>query len=169
VSSKSRRVQRGGPEWQGRVDAYMVEVRDRVARFGWAIQGVFDNETGLNFAYTVGLTARRQPELVATGAIAIEYLSKILNAAAPLNVTGNQTEVTVTNEDGEHPVVLRVRAVTANSPNFRLGTARRLYGSLRVAAVQLLWPSDDGTYPDDDAWDPGIHGRQPLLPARARR
>ena len=150
------------------MDEHTVQVRKIIAEAGWAVQGVFATEPGhVNFAYTVGLTERRLPELIATGAFRIEFLATLLNAAAPLDITDDRTEVALPGSgDDAGEVVVRVRPVTAAHSTFGLGMARRMFGQHRVRAVQLLWPSDDGIYPDDAAWPLVLHGPQPLLPPR---
>jgi hypothetical protein len=43
---------------------YLDYIRDTITRFGWAVQGVQRDKIHPPWAYTVGLTPHRRPELV---------------------------------------------------------------------------------------------------------
>ncbi len=46
---------------------YLSHLRGLIDEFGWAVQGVERDRIHPPWAYTVGLTAYRRPELVVTG------------------------------------------------------------------------------------------------------
>jgi Domain of unknown function (DUF4262) len=46
---------------------YLGYMRGTISRFGWAVQGVHGDKIHSPWAYTVGLTPYRRPELVVTG------------------------------------------------------------------------------------------------------
>lgn len=70
----------------GRMEAVREQVRSIIFDEGYTIVPVFDNETGVNFAYTVGLTLRDLPELGASGRFPLEVLGGFVNHFAGLSM-----------------------------------------------------------------------------------
>ena len=69
---------------------YLEHLRDLIARFGWAVQGVERDRVHPPWAYTVGLTPNGRPELVVTGLplgratrLLNDVASHVLHATAP--------------------------------------------------------------------------------------
>jgi hypothetical protein len=55
---------------------------ERIAEYGYTLQQVFDNESGVNFVHTVGLTAQAGLEVIAIAALPIDILSGIVAKVA---------------------------------------------------------------------------------------
>ncbi|WGW11668.1 DUF4262 domain-containing protein [Saxibacter everestensis] len=114
-------------------------MRDMVARFGVAIQSIYDDDPP--FAYTVGLTLRKHPEIAIIG-LSMQRSFPILNEMAEW-VLGHGHVV-------EAGMTCRVQGldfefvdVIARSECFL--TAHRFYGK-RVNGLQAIW-----TDPHEDA------------------
>jgi Domain of unknown function (DUF4262) len=156
------RVERGSAEWWARVEAHTVDIRERIAEFGFVIQPVFGlAATDVNFAYTIGLTGQGRPELVCLGPTP-EGCALLLGGVAPLDTAGDEVTLPAM---GDTPALrLRLRLVDAAAGGYPLAMASRVYGRARIAAKQVLWPDDEGAYPGDAGWtNDGFP--QPLLPA----
>jgi hypothetical protein len=158
-------VERGSPEWQRRVAAHLDEIRAGIAANGFIIQPVFSaaGQPGFQWAYTIGLTEQCRPELACTGLPAeacAALLAHVVNVDA--DVGGDVLHLPA---EGDTPAVtFKLRAVQTMGADYPLGMAVRIYGADLVRAVQLVWPDDDGLYPDDPRWDENRLGPQPLLP-----
>jgi hypothetical protein len=140
---------------------YLDYMRGLVTRLGWAVQGVERDKIHPPWAYTVGLTPHRRPELVATGmplAEATRLLNDVaahlMHAAAP--APGEQIPL----RGG--PLIEIVRVA---QPAAHLVTAVELYGT-RLRALQLVHADDRGHWPWDAGYR-GVRGGQPVLGARA--
>lgn len=130
--------------------AYLRDVRNVVAKHGWMVQGVAPRvgDTGVSFAYTVGLTAAGHPELIIVGLpveIAYDLLENAAQRATDTTINAGDTL------DGIATAPLRVAAVDDLGP---VSVARQLYPG-RVKLLQLLWPDKDGAYPGDPTWSLG--------------
>lgn len=141
---------------------YLDYMRGLIARFGWAVQGVERDKIHPPWAYTMGLTPRRRPELVVTGmplAEATDLLNDVaahvMHAAAP--------------QPGEQ-IPLRggplIEIVKVAQPSAHLVMAVELYGT-RLRALQLVHADDRGHWPWDAGYR-GVRGGQPVLGIRAR-
>lgn len=140
--------------YEQRLDAYDRQSLAVIDEHGWMIQGVFDNDGGPGFAYTVGLTPAGLPELVMSG-LDHNTMATLLNAAAKRSLS---EEVKVGDLlDGIASVGLRV----VGAPGAEVNMARHLYGGSTVQALQLVWPDKAGAYPGDDDWSLG--GLQPIF------
>lgn len=133
-------------ERDARMQAYLLTCRETIARHGWMIQGVFPTEEspGVEFSYTVGLTAAGLPELVISG-LPMNLAGTLLNDAARLSLA---TAV----EPGD--TITTIASVAFNviaAPKAEIGLARRLCGE-HAKALQLIWPDDRGHYPGEAGW-----------------
>jgi hypothetical protein len=133
------------------------ELRQLIARHGWAVRHVVDADPARCFSYTVGLTAHLHPEVVMTG-LPPQVAHTFLNIAGHLVVREHGhlaagEETTALAEGRAFPVI----AVTDTSG---LTAAADLYGDVR--AVQVVWTDSRGHLPwDEDYANPP--GSQPLL------
>lgn len=140
--------------------SYDARVRGLIAEHGWAVQGVFPttDAPGVPFAYTVGLTAQRLPELVIYG-LAPAAAHPILNIAA----TRMRDEGPLTPGEPVSRVIdgfdVAVREVSDPTD---LAMARRFYGA--VQALQLVWPDAHGRFP----WHTGYEGPRDAQPLTGR-
>lgn len=136
-----------------------------IADHGWMVQAVEGTRTRPPFAYTVGLTGYRLPELVVTGKRAAPACS-LLNVVAG-HVLG---EAPVEVQPGEvmHLGPVRLEAVHVPHPAAHLFVALELYGPA-VRAVQMVWYDDRGRSPWEVGHRAGRGGQPVLGPRSARR
>ncbi len=137
---------------------YLNHMRDLIACYGWAVQGVERDRIHPPWAYTLGLTSVRRPELVVTGmpiaramGLLNDVASHVLHAAAPR--PGERIPL-----DGG-PLI---EFVEVSEPAARLVTTVELYGT-GIRALQIVHADDRGHWP----WEVGYRGVQPVLGLRA--
>jgi hypothetical protein len=127
---------------------------------GWAVQGVERDGRHPPWAYTVGLTPHRRPELVITG-MGLTRATQVLNgmavhllhAAAP--------------EPGTQMALLGgplVEVVRVSAPWAHLNMAVEFYGQ-RIRGLQLVHADKRERWPWDRAYQ-GVCGGQPVLGTR---
>jgi hypothetical protein len=146
---------------------YQDHLRLLIARYGWAVQGVEREGAHPPWAYTVGLTARRRPELVVTG-MGLVRATRVLNGVAAhlMHAEAPRPGTQAKLRDG--PLV---EIVGVAVPWAHLHTAVGFYGR-GIRALQLVHADDRGHWPWD-RWYRGVRGGQPILgvrePAERRR
>jgi hypothetical protein len=139
----------------------LEHMRDLIACYGWAVQGIERDRVHPPWAYTVGLTSNGRPELVVTGLplgratrLLNDVASHVLHAAAP--------------RPGEQ-IPLRggpmIEIVKIAEPAAHLVTAIELYGP-GIQALQLVHADDRGHWPWEVGYR-GVRGGQPVLGVRA--
>jgi hypothetical protein len=140
---------------------YLDHMQGLIDRFGWAVVGVADDGVHPPWAYTLGLTPLRRPELVVTG-LPLPRATWLLNEVGlyvlDTKVPRPGDEVLV--EGGPLLEVVRVA-----QPSAHLLTAVEFYGP-GIQALQLVYADDGGNWP----WDAGFRGHkggQPVLGLRA--
>jgi Domain of unknown function (DUF4262) len=142
-------------------DDYLDYVSGIIAEQGWAVQGVERDRIHPPWAYTVGLTAHGEPELVVTGlpvrraaGLLNDVAVHVLHAAAP--------------RPGEQ-IAMRggplIEIVKVSVPSAHLVTAVDVYGP-RLRALQVVHADDRGHWPWDTGYR-GVRGGQPVLGSRA--
>ena len=138
---------------------YFDLVREVIDRQGWFIQGVERERWRPGFAYTVGLTGLRLPELLVTG-MADRDAADLLNGVAHRMVCHDEH----LDAGAQHawPGPIRAEIVEVAEPTVHLVMAHRLYGPA-IRAVQLVRADDRGRWP----WEVGFRGNQPVLGPRA--
>jgi hypothetical protein len=138
-------------------DDYLDHVREKIARFGWAIQHVEGDRIHPPWSYTVGLTMYDEPELVVTG-LPMNRASALLHIVAkhpmPANLPrpGQQLRLI----DGPTIQIIQVAEPTAH-----LHMAVELFGP-GIGALQVVHADGRGHWP----WEPGYRGGpggQPVL------
>lgn len=135
---------------QQRMRAYLSNVVEGVARYGWIVQGVFPTEPGhYGFAYTVGLAAKGHPELISFG-LPVEVAQDVLNDLAGRTLAGQTIAPGLPLYDVivGHPV----RFLEVREPTEHLGMSSLLYGSTEqpVRALQVVFPDRHGRWPWED-------------------
>jgi hypothetical protein len=147
---------------------YRDHMRSLIAMYGWAVQGVERDGIHPPWAYTVGLTPHRRPELVVTG-MGLNRATEVLNGVAAhlLHAEAPEPGTQAVLLDG--PLIEVVRVAT---PWAHLNMAVELYGR-RIRGLQLVHADKRGRWPWDDAYQ-GVRGGQPVLgprepPERRRR
>jgi Domain of unknown function (DUF4262) len=139
---------------------YQNHLRQLIDAHGWAVQGVERDGIRPPWAYTVGLTQYRRPELVVTG-MGLTRATGVLNGVAAhvlhAEPPGPGTQAVLT--DG--PLV---EVVTVDAPWAHLHEAVALYGN-RIRGLQLVHADKRGRWPWDRAYQ-GVRGGQPVLGRR---
>jgi hypothetical protein len=135
-------------------------LRRLIDTFGWAVQGVERDGMHPPWAYTVGLTAHRRPELVITG-LGLTRAIKVLNGVAAHLVHADAPEpgTQVALVDGPLVEIVKVAVPWAH-----LNMAVEFYGR-RIRGLQLAHADDRGHWPWDH-WYRGVPGGQPILGTR---
>ncbi len=147
---------------------YQDHMRQLIGTFGWVVQGVERDGVHPPWAYTVGLTPHRRPELVITG-MGLTRATEVLNGVAAhlLHAEAPEPGTQAALRDGPLVEVVRVTAPWAH-----LNLAVEFYGQ-RIRGLQLVHADKRGRWPWDDAYQ-GVRGGQPVLgprepPERRRR
>jgi hypothetical protein len=136
------------------IDRYLGYVRDKIATDGWAVQFVEGREMYIGqhhiieppIAYSVGLTARQQPELIVIGDLPPDMLAGVINCA--IHNAEEFDEVYADGYVGEHvlqdyPVIFR--AVADECAQRIALVSQRLYGNVRL--LQMFLPDENGHFP----------------------
>lgn len=136
---------------------YLDQLRRVIAGHGWAVQGIERDGIHPPWAYTVGLTAFGQPELVATG-LPHQSSVHLLNAMGEhlLHALGIKLGESAELSDGQIIQFLNVAEPTAH-----LEMAVELFGP-RIRALQVVHADDRGRWPWECGYR-GVRGGQPIL------
>jgi len=139
---------------------YHEHLREVIATFGWAVQGVERDGRHPPWAYTVGLTGYRKPELVVTG-MGLTRAAEVLNGVAAhlVHAAAPEPGTQATLIDGPLIEVVRV-----DVPWAHLKLAVELYNN-RIRALQLVHADKRGRWPWDSQYQ-GARGGQPILGTR---
>jgi hypothetical protein len=141
-------------------DDYRDHFRQLISVYGWAVQGVQRDGIHPPWAYTVGLTQYRRPELVVTG-LGLSRATAMLNGVAAhlahAEAPAPGTQATLTGG----PLVEVVRV---ESPWAHLNMAVEFYGR-GIRGLQLVHADKRGRWPWDRAYQ-GTRGGQPVLGRR---
>ena len=129
---------------------YQDHLRQLIDTFGWAVQGVERDGIHPPWAYTVGLTPHRRPELVITG-MGLTRATQVLNGVAAhlLHAAAPEPGTQAALLDGPLVEVVRVAAPWAH-----LNMAVEFYGR-RIRGLQLVHADKRGRWP----WDQRVPGR----------
>ena len=129
---------------------YTDHIRQLINARGWAVQGVERDGIHPPWAYTVGLTPHRRPELVITG-MGLTRATQVLNGVAAhlLHAAAPEPGTQAVLLDGPLVEVVRVAAPWAH-----LNMAVEFYGQ-RIRGLQLVHADKRGRWP----WDPRVPGR----------
>jgi len=138
-----------------------------IARVGWAVLGIPEDDEGPGYAFTIGLyRAFAYPEVVLFG-LPWEVTYGFLNNIGAAVKGGKRYEA------GEeyHDLAVGYPAafVAVDRGHYReyLGTAGWFYRGWDFPAVQLVYPDRHGAYPWDAGTAPGYWRRQPVLGQRS--
>jgi Domain of unknown function (DUF4262) len=147
---------------------YTEHMRQLIAAYGWAVQGVERDGIHPPWAYTVGLTEHQRPELVITG-MGLTRATGVLNGVAAhlLHAEAPEPGTQALLLDGPLIEIVRVAVPWAH-----LNVAVELYGN-RIRALQLVHADTRENWPWDSRYQ-GVRGGQPILgtrepPERRRR
>lgn len=144
------------------MEDYIAKLDAIIEKHGYAVQSVMDNPS---MSYTVGLTDLCLPELVMVG-VPIPSMQAIINeAVARMQSTQPFAPGQLQSELANLP--LRIDAVHISQVLGRLYMLigyekRRQRQVTELKVLQLVWPDQDGRYPDDSGYAMPLSG-QPLL------
>jgi Domain of unknown function (DUF4262) len=139
---------------------YQDHVRLLIDTYGWAVQGVERYGDHPPWAYTVGLTRYRRPELVITG-MGLTRATGVLNGVAAHLVHAEAPE------PGTQAVLVGgplVEIIKVHAPWAHLNMAVLFYGR-GIRALQLVHADKRGRWPWDGRYQ-GVRGGQPVLGTR---
>lgn len=150
----------GTPERRAEVDRNTYET---VLEHGHQIMGIFGDDEGPPFFYTVGRGVFGKPELLLTGPLSNEVAGFILNETCrmidagelTLNPTG-VTEVPANELLAGFPCRIQPADPRAGEMFAAINMAPEL------DAYQVVWPDLQGVFPGEAGWDQRF--QQPLYP-----
>ncbi len=145
-------------------DDYLDQMRDRIDRYGWAVQFVEGEGVRSSFAYTVGLTPHGLPELAVTG-LEPDQVGVWVNGPASACLQDRKQIRPGSRRPFADGVL--TEALVVSQPAWHLRIAATLYGS-RIRATQLVWQDSERRWPWDRDFRDG-RGGQPVLGPRAVR
>ena len=139
---------------------YTEHMRQLIGTFGWAVQGVERDGIHPPWAYTVGLTVHRQPELVITG-MSLTRATRVLNGVAAHVLHADAARA------GHPGGAARRPARRGDQGGHALGAPERSRRVLRRAHAPCSWctPTSAGTGPGTTGYQ-GVRGGQPVLGPR---
>lgn len=144
-------VDRDSPQWHARMDAYLdTHIQPQVMANGYALQSVFGKTATDGFVYTVGLTARRLPEIILRYMypdLAGILLAQLAQAVAdtgwtPAQMTDGRTVTITADLARDQDAAFSFQAHDQTDNDCTVGIAARFYGR-RVPAVLAVtdgWP-----------------------------
>lgn len=152
------------PKVDRRLAAFDRNLHQIIRTHGWAIINVPlpVSRSYVHFAYTVGLTERRQPELCVTG-LPAETANSILDELARRTTTGGDpfdhgqrlSDVI----DGYDAIIIEG---PANGPLLQPTIALSRYHRRNIHLQQCVWPDPQGLFPWQDGYStPNAH--QPTI------
>lgn len=134
----------------------VLKVRDdHIFECGHSVLGIFDDETGTRFFYSVGRSVYGNEEFLITGPLPPKVATFMINRIAQLVDSGEiKLDPTEVNEI-ETGVLLEgfpCRIVLVGDPR-----SAQMFQALNITpdlqAYQIIWPDLDGNWPDDLGYD----------------
>lgn len=145
------------------LDDMMRRQQEHIDTVGWSVTEVLPtpDEPHAPFAYTVGLTVRRCPELVIAGldpwtahALLNDLAARVFDQAARFNRGERISDLLAAYDT----VIVESPGTEALHP----GAAYARYGQQRVRLQQIVWPDPHGHFPWDAAYTLDL-AVQPLI------
>lgn len=132
-----------------------------IARYGWAVQGVFD-PAGVNpaFCYTVGLAAKGLPEVIVFG-LPQKTAHHFLNHLGRLFTSSGVPPLDTNLDDLAEGLPSQLVAVPRGEADRYMFATKRRYPD--YTAVQLVWPDAKSLFPWDPGFDDALRWYQPVL------
>ncbi len=130
-------------------------VEPQVTKSGWAVQVMATNKDRPGYAYTIGLSAKRLPELLLALPIEPDLAIKILSAVANTFVQmGDATAGDLHRVVERLPIRVRFVDMTAFG---EFGQIARFWadrhGHRLDRAMQVIMPDAEGNFPGDPLYD----------------
>ncbi len=134
-----------------------------IARVGWAVLGIPEDDEGPGFAFSIGLYRTfAHPEVILIG-LPWEVSSALINDLGAAVKGGKRYEAGRAYDDLSEGGADFFVAVDRGNYREYLGTAGWFYRGWDFPVVQMVWPDRRGAYPWDAGSPPGYWRRQPLL------
>lgn len=154
----------GDPARDRRIAEFRAEREKTVGKHGFDFQSVFPvSEDGYWFVYTIAMSTRLGYELVMTGlsdeapAIMLKLVEAVETGGLDLD---SADSFSIAADDGLVKLQLRpvpewwARENTGQNADFVLELPK---------SIQIVWPLDDGTFPDDDDAPSSFTHQQPIF------
>ena len=144
-------------------DAAEAKLLADVAKYGWHVMGVTEDDEGPAFAYSIGLYRTWQhPEIIIFG-LGHDVMHQMINNI--VHEIKNAHRFADGDESGEiiqgYDVTFRTVPVSNYKDYF--GYALWFYNGFGFPALQCLWPDCYGRYPWDDEYPESMRWRQPAV------
>ncbi|WP_406421829.1 DUF4262 domain-containing protein [Streptomyces sp. NBC_00873] len=136
---------------------------ENVARHGWHVVMVPEDDIGPGFAYTIGLAHTHSvPELAMFG-LDVHDMHRMLNTLGDRAAAGTPLDDGQEHQDvtASHPVVLRVADLRWYRTYF--GRAIRFYRRPPFPVLQVAWPDAEGRFHWEEQTEEGHRQSQPQL------
>ena len=134
-----------------------------IARVGWAVIGIPEDDDGPGYAFSVGLYRTfAHPEVVLIG-LPWEVAYRFINAIGTAVQGGRRYEAGREYDDLAEGYPSAFVAVDRDHYEEYLGTAGWFYRGWDFPVVQMVWCDRDGSYPWNTGAAPGYWRRQPIL------
>lgn len=138
-------------------------VRRDIARYGFHVVKVREDDVGPAHAFTVGLhETHDHPEIVATGPD-LDVLHQLVNAVAADVCEGRRFAADRAYDGIVQGLACRFRRVHPAHYGDFLGYAGWYYGGAPFPALQCLWPDPEGRFPGDAGFPAELVPLQPDL------
>lgn len=148
------------PDVMHRLTSKHASMDDMIARYGFAVQGVFGSDTSPAFSYTVGLAAKGVPEIIVFGLppqVAHAFLNALGRRFTTDGVPALDTDLHDVAED--YPARL-VPVPRLEADKYMFATKHRYPD---YTALQLVWTDENSRYPWDAGYNPKLVEQQPVL------
>lgn len=146
----------GSPE---RIAEIQERTNERILKYGHEVRYIFPNdpEDDHCFAYTIGRSVFDQIELLITGNLPATVMQSILNDIAKEDAEGNLNVAHLAATRGEAKIpnfLVPFRFIWADPVASEMTGATTISGE-DIPAIQVLWPDQDGHFPDDPEFNYG--------------
>ena len=137
-----------------------------IARVGWAVLGIPEDDEGPGYAFSIGLYRTfAHPEVILIG-LPWEVSHRFTNAIGAAVRTGERYEAGREYDHLAEGYPSAFVAVDRSHYKQYLGTAGWFYRGWDFPVIQMVYPDRDGAYPWDAGSTPGYWRRQPILDER---
>jgi len=136
---------------------------DDVAKFGWHVVQVMEDNEGPGFAFSVGLYQTfKHPEIIVVG-LPLDRMHGIINNVGFAIRGGARFEDGVRSGEilEKHDVIFR--QVPRERYQEYLGTALWFYKNQHFPTLQCVWPDREGRFPWEEEYTDSLKALQTLL------
>ena len=142
-------------------------IREAVDEHGWAVQLIpaGDSQDEPSFAYTAGLwLTHKHPEIIVFG-LSLEQMHDVLNLCGDrVKETGKPLPIDEPISGLIEGQLVKLRQVREKkSYEDHVAYASWLHDGADFPLLQLVWPDDEGRFPDDETASIAVRSMQPLI------